>query len=196
LQDGYHDLPAGKIACIVTYLEMLAAPRLPSIPPRGDLALRRLRGGDLALYLEIYRALGERWMWFSRLAMPQDRLRALLDDADVEAFALLHENRPAGLLELDFRAGNDGELVFFGLYETLIGTGAGRWLMNEALATAWRRPISRLFVHTCTFDHPAAVSFYRRSGFAPYKRAVEITDDPRLQAVMPETALPDIPLIR
>ena len=41
--------------------------------------------------------------------------------------------------------------------------------MNRALELAWSRPISRVWVHTCTFDHPSALAFYQRSGFLPFR---------------------------
>jgi hypothetical protein len=45
-------------------------------------------------------------------------------------------------------------------------------------------------------DHPDALAFYIRSGFRPFRRQIEITDDPRLTGVLPETAAPHVPIIR
>jgi GNAT superfamily N-acetyltransferase len=86
-------------------------------------------------------------------------------------------------------------LGFFGVADTLIGTGAGRWMMNRALERAWSLPIRRFWVHTCTLDHPAAVEFYRRSGFTAFRRQIEVFDDPRLLGYLPTTAAPQIPVI-
>ena len=77
---------------------------------------------------------------------------------------------------------------------SVIGTGAGRMLMNHAIRLAWARPISRFHVHTCTLDHPAALSFYRRSGFAPVRQQIEIAHDPRLTGTLPREAGPHIPV--
>ena len=88
------------------------------------------------------------------------------------------------------------ELAYFGLVAEEIGNGAGRWLMNEALSRVWSRPQTRrLFVHTCTADSPQALGFYRASGFTPYKRAIEIADDPRLAGVLPREAAGHVPVI-
>ena len=86
----------------------------------------------------------------------------------------MQEGRDIGLLELDFREAGTCELSFFGVVPDAVGGGAGRWLMNEALKRAWVRPISRLWVHTCSLDHPAALGFYQRSGFRPYQVMVEV----------------------
>ncbi|WP_431358158.1 GNAT family N-acetyltransferase [Sulfitobacter albidus] len=79
--------------------------------------------------------------------------------------------------------------------ESLIGTGAGRALMNTAITHAFARPIARFHVHTCTLDSPQAVAFYIRSGFIPTRRQVEIADDPRITGLHPDTSAPQIPLI-
>jgi GNAT superfamily N-acetyltransferase len=194
--DGYTDLPPGKIASVVTFLAMTERPAArPEAPATTALTLQRLTGADRALYLEAFNTLGERWMWFSRAAMAPDALSALLDDPGVSAHALIGPDGPCGLLDLDFREANACEIVFFGVYDALVGTGAARWLMNRALELAWRPGIARVWLHTCHFDHPKALDFYRRSGFRPEKLAIEVVDDPRLTGQMRREAAPHIPLI-
>ena len=87
------------------------------------------------------------------------------------------------------------ELRMFGVTAQLIGTGAGRFLMNRALERAWSEPIRRFWVHTCTFDHQAALAFYVRSGFRPYRQQIEYADDPRLLGLLPRGAAPHVPII-
>lgn len=193
---GTTDLPPGKIAAIVTSLEMLARPpERPDPPGLEAFSLERVGADQLDRYLAMYRRLGERWMWFSRLVMPEAELAAILADPAVEAFAVRHGERDVGLLELDFRVAGEGELAFFGLDGSVIGQGAGRWLMNRALEKAWARPISRFWVHTCTLDHQDAPEFYRRSGFTAFRRSVEIDDDPRLSGAMRRDCAPHHPVI-
>jgi GNAT superfamily N-acetyltransferase len=86
-------------------------------------------------------------------------------------------------------------LVYFGVTASLIGTGAARFLMNRALELAWSRDLSRVWVHSCTFDHPSAVAFYQRSGFRPFRRQIEVADDPRLDGTAPRTAARHVPII-
>lgn len=193
---GTTDLPPGKIAAIVTSLEMRRPPAVRADPPGlEEFSLEAIGGDAVARYLAVYRGLGERWMWFSRLVKPQAEVAALLADPAIEAFAVRADGRDVGLLELDFRVAGEGELAFFGLCESVIGRGAGRWLMNRALANAWAKPISRFWVHTCTLDHPGAPEFYQRSGFTAFKRSVEIDDDPRLSGSMRRDCAPHHPVI-
>jgi GNAT superfamily N-acetyltransferase len=194
--DGYTDLPAGRIAAVVTWLEMRApAPARPEVAAPGW-ELKRERQADLAWYRDLFRRVGEEWLWFSRLTMADEKLAAILHDPRVEVYALWQNGRAEGLLELDFREEGACELVFFGLTSPLVGTGAGRWMMNRAITLAWAKPIERFKVHTCTLDHPAAMAFYLRSGFAAIRRQIEIAADPRLTGLAAITAAPHAPIIR
>jgi GNAT superfamily N-acetyltransferase len=194
---GCTDLPRGTIASVVTYLDMRAPPP-PGPPPQCPGAgLARLLGRDEERYTAIFRVLGERWLWWSRLARTAAQRAAILDDARVEAYAFTLDGADAGLLELDFRVGeSEAELAFFGLFDAAIGTSAAHWLMHRALAIAWARPgLGRLYVHTCTIDHPRALAFYRRAGFRPYRRATEVAPDPRLSGVLSRAAAPHVPIM-
>ena len=192
---SYFDVPAGKIAAVVTSLEMFERP--PPRAERDDLALtfERAPHPELAWFRDLYRSVGENWIWFSRLAMPDAALAAIIHDPLVEVYVLTSGGTQAGLLELDFRVADECELSFFGVTQPFIGTGAGRFLMNRAIELAWSRPIARLWVHTCTFDHPDALAFYVRSGFRPFRLQIELADDPRLMGLAPRTAAPHVPII-
>ncbi|WP_114944721.1 GNAT family N-acetyltransferase [Microvirga calopogonii] len=192
--DGYTDLPSGKIATIVTYLEMRSRPTLSPFEKPEDWSLQRI-DRDHPRYRALFRTIGEPWLWFSRAMMPDAELAAILDDPEVEAYALHDGTADVGLLELDFRPKEEAELAFLGLVPGFIGRGAGRFLMHEAVERAFSRPVERLFVHTCTLDSPGALPFYIRSGFTPYRRAIEVADDPRLLGVLPLEAAPHIPVL-
>lgn len=186
-----------EIATIVTALEMRAPPP-PAAPPStpGGLRLDRWRDASPERYRALYRRVGAPWLWFSRLVMADLELAVILSDPAVELHVVTGANGEGlGILELDFREDGACELAFFGLVPELTGRGVGRWLMAHALALGWREGVGRLWVHTCTLDHPRALSFYVASGFVPYARAIETFPDPRLIGALPRDAAPHIPLI-
>ncbi|WP_291854329.1 GNAT family N-acetyltransferase [Bradyrhizobium sp.] len=194
LPDGYSDVPAGKVAAIVTHLEMTTRPAPRSDPPRAW-SLRRVETPPLDWFRDLYRRVGEEWLWFSRIRMPDAELAERIHSPDVEVYALVDGGRDEGLLELDFRESGHCEIGMFGVTAKLVGTGAGRWLMNRALEIAWSRPVTRVWLHTCTFDHPAALAFYQRSGFRACRRQVEVSDDPRLDGTAPREVAKHVPVI-
>lgn len=192
---GYSTVPSGMLANVVTCLEMREKPKpRPLRPTERPMTLERMEKPDIAAYRALFRAVGQDWLWCSRLLMADAELLAILGNPDVEVYVLGGPSLRLGLLELDFRQKGQCELAFFGLVPEAIGRGAGRFLMDQALAKAWSRPIERLWVHTCTFDHPSALGFYRRSGFTPYEFMVEVQPDPRLTGHLPREAASHVPL--
>ncbi|MFC3117693.1 GNAT family N-acetyltransferase [Jhaorihella thermophila] len=196
LGDGFHDIPRKGGRDRHASGDARTRPLRP-VPAPDGLELRRVRDPEPDWYRDLFTRVGALdWLWFSRLRMPQEALAEIIRDPDVEVYGLFRGDRAEGLLELDFREPGECELAFLGVTPALIGTGAGRFLMNEAITRAWARPIGRFHVHTCTLDHPGALSFYRRSGFMPVRQQVEIADDPRLTDGFPETAGPHVPIFR
>ncbi|PWR03438.1 GNAT family N-acetyltransferase [Meridianimarinicoccus roseus] len=196
LAPGFHDVPAGMVAAVVTHLEMTARPAPRPAPPLVGAEVVPVANPETGWYRALFdRVGGQDWLWFSRLAMDEAKLSAILTDPGVAVHVLRRKGREDGFFELDFRQPGLCELAFLGVAPGALGTGAGRLMMNTALAAAWARPITALRVHTCTFDHPAALDFYRRSGFSVTRREVEIAPDPRLTGVLPRTAAPHVPVI-
>lgn len=188
-------IPDGHVGAIVTSLEMRTRPRprpLPSAPFR----LVRWQTPDSARYRALFERVGARWLWFSRLVMPDARLRAILDDPRVEVYAAVDRaGIEIGMLELDFRNAGACEIGFLALVPELAGKRHGDWLMAQALALGWRGDVARLWLHTCTLDHPGALGFYRRHGFTAFARSVETFPDPRLSGHLPRDCAPQIPLL-
>lgn len=195
LPDGYLELEAGRLAAVVTYLQQNEKPRLDALEPPAGMDIRRLVNPDADGYRRLFRRIGEPWLWFSRLGLSDEELRAVLTSPGVEVYILTVDGEAQGMLELDLRQRPDIEIVFLGVTPELTGRGAGGYLMRFAIEEAWRREPRRLWLHTCTLDHPGALGFYQRFGFKAFQRAIEISTDPRLKGLLPRDAAPHIPLI-
>jgi GNAT superfamily N-acetyltransferase len=205
IPDGYTDLAPGKIASVVTYLEMLERPSLTGISSHSDssknvlvpdVRLRRVAHPDLDWYRALYRRAGAQWFWFSRLKMTDEQLAAVLHRSSVELFVAEREGIEIGMAELDRSGPPSVEITSFALFPEAIGKGLGRPFMTELLRRAWDGATARVWLHTCTLDGPAALNFYMKCGFRPYKRAIEVADDPRLRGILPENVAPQVPIIR
>ena len=191
---SYEPLPEGELAAVVTYLEMLEPPDGPAMD--SPLSLRRVERPQPDAYRALFRRIGARWLWFSRLLLDDSRLAAVIAHPGVELHAVVDASgADCGIVELDFRQAGECELAFIGLVPELAGKGHGRWLLAEALRLAWRPDVRRVHVHTCTLDHPAALAAYVRAGFRPYRQGIERFRDPRLLGVLPVDCAPQVPLL-
>lgn len=191
---SYEPVADGELAAVVTYLEMRSPPA--DEVPASSLSLSRIEQPAADGYRTLFRLVGAPWLWFSRLAMDDNALNAIILDPDVELYAVEDEQGcDAGMIELDFREPGECELAFVGLVPELSGKGHGRWLLAETVRRAWREGVRRVHVHTCSLDHPAALGAYRRAGFTPYKRAIERFPDPRLLGILPSDCAPQVPLL-
>lgn len=181
------------VATVVTTLEMTTRPA-PCEPPESRLRLVDRPRPALDAYRVLFRRVGAPWLWYSRLAMSDARLAAIVHDPAVTVHAAVDlAGREVGMLELDFRHAGACELSYFALVPELVGQGNGRWLMAHALTRAWAEDVSRVWVHTCTLDHPRALGFYRAAGFVAVKRTLETFADPRVLGLLPEDAAPHVP---
>ena len=191
---SYDPVADGELAAVVTYLEMTNPPD-HQLPP-SPLSLKRVEVPEPDHYRHLFRLIGARWLWFSRLILDDAHLAEIIQHPKVELYSVTDATGgEVGMLELDFRTAGECELAFIGLVPELAGQGHGRWLLAEAIRRAWREGVDRVHVHTCSLDHPAALTAYRRAGFAPHKRAVERFPDPRLLGVLPPDCAPQVPLL-
>ena len=195
IPDGYSNIPSGKTASVVTHLQMFQFPPERAERSEASWTLRKVNPAAIDRYRALFRRIGEDWLWSSRLEMSDDEVQHVLSDPLYDAYVFEAEGHEEGLMELDLRIKGECELSFFGLTPLMVGRGAGRWMMNRALERAWAYPIRRLWVHTCSLDHPGALDFYIRSGFVPFRRQVEVIDDPRATGLLPTTAAPQVPLL-
>jgi len=170
----------GKIESVVTSLEMFAPPAgAPVPPPRGDLSIVQAVRPTVSFYRYLYDTVGEPWLWTDRRKLDDAELARVVQDPAVEVFVLHLAGVPAGYAELDARVAGEVELAYLGILPELIGQKLGPHLLDWALRRAWAQGPRRVWVHTCTLDHPSALAMYERAGFRVFKREVEMSDDPR-----------------
>jgi len=171
-----------KMTVTVSYLQMLRRPEsLDLTPPREGLTVVRASSPTVPYYRFLYNTVGEPWLWVDRRKLSDQELAPIIQDPAVEIYVLSVDGSPAGFAELDLRKLPDVEIAYFGIMPGFIGRGLGPYLLRWAIERAWSRTPApaRLWLHTCTLDHPKASDTYRRAGFEIYDSRIEIQDDPR-----------------
>ncbi|OBP14017.1 acetyltransferase [Rheinheimera sp. SA_1] len=140
-----------------------AAVVLPEWPAGVALTEAKIASPDLSQFL--FCAVGTHWHWFSRLSWTYQQWLDYLTAGNVRTWVLYQEGTPAGFVELRKHEDNSVELKFFGLLPAFIGRGLGTRLAQAAIALAQQWQASRVWVHTCSEDHPSALKTYQQAGF-------------------------------
>ncbi len=166
-----------------TYLEMRSPKELvrrrlsdPAI------AVHQVRHCHPQFWRRLYQGVGEAYGWTDRLEWTDEEIEAYLADVDTSLYVLTDGGEVAGYYELRQEPDGSIEIAYLGLLSEHIGRGLGAHLLTDAVEEAWRRQPSRVWLHTCTLDHPAALPNYERAGFTIFK--VEAITPPRLRPII------------
>jgi GNAT superfamily N-acetyltransferase len=152
---------------------------IPAPPPTVAVAVERAEVVQPELNRFLYTAVGGDWYWTGRLAWTYERWRAWLDRPEVETWVARSGGSPAGYFELEQQDGGDVELAYFGLLPQFIGQGIGGHLLTVAVLRGWELPTTgRVWVHTCSLDHPSALANYQTRGFEIFSVETDVADLP------------------
>jgi ribosomal protein S18 acetylase RimI-like enzyme len=153
-----------------TYLEMRAPDELlPSAAEPGGARIEPVRSCPPSFYRHLYSEVGREFHWVDRLAWNDGQIRAHLEQSSVTLWVLWLDRAPAGWFELKRDDDGSVEIAYFGILPGFRRRGLGKHLLGEAVQRAWEGGASRVWLHTCTLDDPAALPNYRARGFTPYK---------------------------
>jgi ribosomal protein S18 acetylase RimI-like enzyme len=150
----------------VNYLQLTYEPApIPAHPGTERIAADPL---TLEEYLSLYESVGAPLRWDQRLRMPREELRALLRSSRLRTYVLRDDSRALGFCEFDRVGFPEIELKNFGLVPQAQGRRLGPWLLATAVHQEWALRPSRIWLHTDSWDHPAAIRTYERAGFKIY----------------------------
>ena len=154
-----------------TYLQLLSPQQFrPVFDTFPDLVIERVERPTPELYRQCYRSVGEAYHWRDRWDWTDEEIRAHLGQPEIMLYVARRGGTLAGWYELR-RVPEDGsvEIAYFGLVPGAIGQGLGKHLLSCAVRDAWALGPARVWLHTCTLDHPHALPNYEKRGFARYK---------------------------
>jgi GNAT superfamily N-acetyltransferase len=150
-----------------TYLEMRTPADLrPAAPPADVPRLEPVRECPPAFWRFLYTEVGRKYHWVDRLAWTDEEIGRYLADPALSLYVMWVGGAPAGYFELRREADGGVEIVYFGLLDEFTGRGLGAYMLTEAAKTAWAGGASRVWLHTNTLDHPAALPNYLKRGFS------------------------------
>lgn len=153
----------------IHHLEMKSAGEFfPAEIPEG-FKLDRVR--DPAINERFYRDVGAPWQWTDRLVWAKEEWARWAMRAELETWLVSFEGEEAGYFELEKQEEGSVEIVYFGLLPAMIGRRLGAAMLTAAIKRAWEiEGTRRVWVHTCTEDHPHALANYEKRGFREFRR--------------------------
>ena len=177
-RSGRPEAAAGATVLVtVTYLQMTSPDqRAPAPGVLEPTAILRAERPTISFYRYLYDTVGADWNWFMRRRLSDEALAAIIHDHRVEVFVLHVRGVPAGYVELDRRIEGEVEIAYFGLIPEYVGRGFGAFLLDWGLGRAWSYRPNRVWLHTCSLDHPRALGVYQRAGLRVYGR--ELVHEP------------------
>lgn len=156
------------VAAKRTFLEMRERPSYAPRPAPDGALILQAKKPTYSFYRYLYSQVGADHAWTDRLRLSEDELFAQIHDPNVTIYVLYVDGVPAGYGELDMRQRPSVELAYFGLMKEFIGRGYGGYFLRWVIGRAWEDAPERLWLHTCTLDHPNALPNYQKHGFSVF----------------------------
>jgi len=153
-----------------TYLQMTSRNQVIRAQVEDDcLRIEQVLECPVSFFRSLYREVGRQSHWVDRLNWTDEQIRHYLRQPGVSLWLLSYTGSPAGYFELQQHDDESVEIVYFGLLEEFQGRGFGKHLLTVAIEQGWQLGANRLWVHTCTLDHSAALPNYIKRGFKPFR---------------------------
>lgn len=159
---------------IVSYLEMKSREEFSPVDAPAGFEGRKVDEPDGLVNQRMYREVGGDWDWTDRLVWSEEQWKAFAVQEGLETWLAYWEGEVAGYFELEVQDGGHVEIALFGLLPQMFGKGLGSAMLSLAVAQAWSRAdTKRVWLHTCTEDHPHALANYQKRGFRLFKTVEE-----------------------
>ena len=138
--------------------------------PSGRFSIKEEDKNNFALNKFFYKQIGKKHEWVDRLIWQDKNWMDYISNKNLKTFVLQKDNDLVGYFELILN-NNNCEIAYFGILEEFIGKGYGGYLLSEALRIGFKSA-SRIWVHTCSLDHPNAIENYKSRGMKIFKTEI------------------------
>jgi ribosomal protein S18 acetylase RimI-like enzyme len=118
----------------------------------------------------LYKEVGRDFFWRDRLKWKDEDWLNYISNVFFNLYILKQNNKLAGYYELlcDPKIPSM-EIPYFGIFKEFYGKGIGGYLLTDAILTSFNKKINKVWVHTCTLDHPNALKNYLARGMKVFK---------------------------
>lgn len=154
----------------VYYLEMLARSALQPGAIIEGFELVQVAPADAAFNRRYYEQVGSDWNWVDRLPWSDVDWQRHVEREELSTWLATQDGEEVGYVELEQQPEGNVQISYFGLLPHRYGKGLGGAMLTQIVETAWDLPgTQRVWLHTCTDDHQAALANYQKRGFILYE---------------------------
>ena len=157
----------------VQYLEMLNSG--DHKPPTKVVDTVQIMEAQINLPLlnrAFYQWVGGPWQWLEKSTWSDQQWTEYVGREDIKTYIGYVLGTPMGYFEIEIQTNKEIQVLYFGLIPTFIGKGLGGSFLSRAIDVCWSYPVDRIWLHTCTLDHPSAIKNYLDRGFKIYKTEI------------------------
>ena len=126
---------------------------------------------DFQLNKFFYKQVGKKHRWIDRLSWSDGKWMNYISNKNLETYIISESDELVGFFELLYNPElKETEISYFGLLEEYIGKGIGGYALSVAIKKSFEKNIRRVWLHTCTLDHPNALKNYIARGMTVFKK--------------------------
>ena len=126
---------------------------------------------DFQLNKFFYKQVGKKYRWIDRLSWTDEFWIKYISNQNLETYVISENDELVGFFELLYNPElKETEISYFGLLEEYIGKGIGGYALSVAITKSFEKNIKRVWLHTCTLDHPNALKNYKARGMTVFRK--------------------------
>ena len=125
---------------------------------------------DFQLNKFFYKNIGRNCQWVDRLVWTDLNWTKYVSNERLFTYVLKNKEEIVGYFELLFNKDTkEAEIAYFGILEEYFGRKLGAYLLSEAINFSFSMGCTRVWAHTCSFDHKNALPNYLSRGMKIFK---------------------------
>lgn len=161
----------------------------------ANFIIKQQKTPDAKLNRYFYLTVGQHYQWTDRVNWSDQQWQDYVNLANLRTFVAYLNDQAVGYFELQIEAIADTtnsrasiitdtspydiQIAYFGLLPNFIGQQLGGPLLSFAINESFNllgRKANRVWLHTCSLDHPNALANYQARGFKIFDRKQDSAD--------------------
>ena len=134
-----------------------------------NIFVKKEKDFDINLPKFLYKEIGKNYYWKVRLVWSDKNWSDYVSQAGYQLHTLYKDKNLVGYYEVLSDNYLNFEIAYFGIFKEFFGRKMGGYLLSYAIYNSFYQGAKKVWVHTCTLDHPNALKNYLARGMKIFK---------------------------